>query len=321
MRRLVPVIALSAALASAGCGADEQEPRGARSYDAESVLGALAVLPYAEPRGRTQLVVVTGNLDHSAGAFIPPAESVPRAPGGPGQDRLGYAVADILWFAELHDSLDRFAVHTLRDGAAVATDLPQVDGLPATGNRNPGELDPAAATTGFFPIVSVLDQDGDQVAFATEPDRLRDWRAGKGRRLLDRSEELTDVAEALDQEHVRAAHLEAGSFDQFRGHPHEDAIDEDFEAVGIGFSGGEADSRVHVAYWFEDDLPEAAEQVESTWRRGSSRRTYRPLSDVAHVLEVRTDGHVVTVDLAPGPSGHAAVLQLLTSADTPFQGE
>lgn len=262
MQRLAPVLAVSTLLLVAACGA-EAEPGGARVFDEDSVVGALAALPYAEPRGRTQVIVVTGDLDGvAADAFVPPVQYVDLAAG-------------VRWFAELRDGLDRFAV---RAG-----------------------------------------DDGKRVASSTEQDQLRDWERDKGRRLIDHTE-LADVAEAMVARSVHAAYLVAGSFDQFRGHPPPDAIDEEFEAVGMGFSGSADEQLVHVAYWFDDDLVEAAEQVEATWRHGNSRRSHRPLSELATVRDVRRDGHVVTVDLEPGAAGPGFVFELLTTADTPFQG-
>ena len=260
MHRLAPLLAASTLLL-VGCGA-EAEPDGARVFDEDSVVGALAALPYAEPRGRTQVIVVTGDLDGvPADAFVPPVQYVD--------------LAGARWFAELRDGLDRFAVRAGDDGKRVAT--------------------------------------------STEQDQLRDWENDEGKRLIDNSE-LADVADAMVDRSVHAAYLVAGSFDQFRGHPPPDAIDAEFEAVAMGFSSTAEDQLVHVAYWFEDDLAEAAEQVEATWRHGRSRRTYRPLSDLATVRHVRRDGHVVTVDLEPGDAGAAFVFELLTTADTPFQG-
>lgn len=262
MHRLAPVVAAAVIAMTSACG-DDHDSGGVRIVADRSVGGALTQLPYAEPRGRTQVIVVTADLDKAGdGAFVPPVKYVEMAVG-------------VTWFAELRDGLDRFAV---RDA-----------------------------------------EDGDRVATSTEPDRVRDWQADKGRRLID-NDELADVAEALDDRSAHAAYLVAGSFDQFRGHPPEDAIDEEFQAAGIGFSGSAAAPVAHVAYWFDDDLDEAARQVEATWRDGTSRRTHRPLSDLAQVTHVRRAGHVVTVDLEPGEAGPASVLELLTTADTPFQG-
>lgn len=261
MHRLAPAVALSFLLCTAACGS-EPERQEARVYDATSAVGALAALPYAEPRGRTQLIVVTGDLDRAPeSAFVPPVKYVDITAG-------------VRWFAELRDGLDRFAV-TAR-----------------------GE---------------------DRVARSTDDGQLEDWRADRGKRLLE-NDELTDVATALEERDAYAAYLVAGSFDQFRGHPPPDAIDEKFDAVGMGFSADEGQHHVHVAYWFDDDLAEAARQVEKTWREGTSRRTYRPLSAVAAVRDVTREGHVVTVDLVPGEAGPAFIFELLTTADTPFQG-
>ena len=262
MLRLAPLVAVAVLASATGCG-QEQDSGHARVVAVHEVGGALAALPYAEPRGRTQVIVVTADLDKAGqDGFVPPVRYVEIATG-------------VTWFAELRDGLDRFAVRDTKEA--------------------------------------------DRLATSTEPDRVREWQQDKGKRLID-NDELADVAEALDDASVHAAYLVAGSFDQFRGHPPEDAIDEEFDAVGIGFSGSAGEPAVHVAYWFDDDLDDATKQVEATWRHGTSRRTYRPLSDLAQVRAVHRRGHVVTVDLEPGEAGPAPLLEMLTAADTPFQG-
>ncbi len=78
---------------------------------------------------------------------------------------------------------------------------------------------------------------------------------------------------------------------------------------------------MHVAYRFEDDAEAGAEQLEKMWTDGTSRRTNQPLSDLVELRDVTTSGDVVTVELDASSRGPDVVLQMLTAADTPFQGE
>ena len=168
-------------------------------------------------------------------------------------------------------------------------------------------------------MVNVLATKGNQVAFSTEASQIEDWRAGTGRRLL-RDEKLADLAEVLDRRSVYGAYLVEGSFDQFRGHPPGDAIDQTFDAVAIGLDLDEEVPVVHVAYWFEEDAETAVDQVEQAWT-GLSRRTNRPISEYMEVRGSDRAGHVVTVELVASAAGPGVVLQMLSAADTPFQGE
>ncbi len=238
---------------------------------------------------------------------------------GSSETTLGFTAADVRFFAELRDSLDRFSVQSLHEDAEVSDDLPTTDGLRTTGEGEPGSLNKDPASFAQFPMVNVLDTKGQQVAFSTEASWIEDWRSGTGRRLL-RDEKLADLAEALDRRSVYGAYLVEGSFDQFRGHPPEEAIDETFDAVGIGLDLDEEVPVVHVAYWFPRHAEEAADQVEKVWN-GLSRRTNRPLSDYVEVRASDRAGHVVTVELVASGAGPGVVLQMLSAADTPFQGE
>ena len=104
MHRLGPaVVAFVLAAAAAGCGSDDDEASTSNGFaDGYSVTAALAELPYAEPRGRTQVIVMT------------------------------FTAGDVRFFTELRDSLDRFSVQTLHEGVEVSEDLPTTDGLRTT---------------------------------------------------------------------------------------------------------------------------------------------------------------------------------------------
>ena len=348
MHRLVPTVVASVLAAmAAGCGSDDGEASTSNGFaDGYSVTAALAELPYAEPRGRTQVIVMTGDLEKATAlagverpdlddprqvgewlralngdVTLPAAESVglnsvnQRSSG----TTLGYTAADVRFFTELRDSLDRFSVQTLHEDAEVSEDLPTTDGLRTTGEGEPGSLNKDPASFAQFPMVNVLATKGDQVAFSTEASQIEDSRAGTGRRLL-RDEKLADLAEVLDRRSVYGAYLVEGSFDQFRGHPPDDAIDQTFDAVAIGLDLDDEVPVVHVAYWFEQDAEAAVDQVEQAWK-GLSRRTNRPLSDYVEVRGSDRAGHVVTVELVASAAGPGVVLQMLSAADTPFQGE
>ena len=350
MHRLVPVLAgvlLGTTTACAGSDGDEG-PHGAGFEEGTySVAAALAELPYAESRGRTQVIVQTGDLEQATGlagkerpgddpgeraewlrALEGDITVLPAASTGlsamqlqSGADRLGFTAADVRFFAELRDGLDRFAVQRLFDDATVRDDLPTIAGLRATGEGKPGAFDKAATFPGQFPIVNVLaEDDAHRVAFSTEPSDVEAWQAGTGRRL-DRNEKLADLAAALDRRTVYSAYLVEGSFDQFRGHPPDDAVKEEFDAVAIGLDLDDDTPVVHVGYWFPDDVEAGAEQLRAMWEKGTSRRTNRPLSDYVTVRGSRTTGQVVTVELTTSDTGPGAVVQMLTAADTPFQGE
>jgi hypothetical protein len=349
MHRLVPVLAGVLLGMTTACGGSDGDggPNGAGFEGTYSVAAALAELPYAESRGRTQVIVQTGDLEQATrltGLERPDDDPTERAEWlraldrdvtvvaaestglrslmveGAG-DRLGFTAADVRFFAELRDGLDRFAIQRLYDDAKVRDDLPTTAGLRATGEGKPGSFDKDATVTGQFPIVNVLAEgDAHRVAFSTEPADVEAWQAGTGRRL-DRNEKLADLAAALDRETVHSAYMVEGSFDQFRGHPPDDAVKEEFDAVAIGLDLDDDTPVVHVGYWFPDDVQAGAEQLRTMWEKGISRRTNRPLSDYVTVRGSRTTGHVVTVELTTSETGPGAVVQMLTAADTPFQGE
>ena len=348
MHGLAPALAaVVLALVAAGCGGADDEASTRHGFaDGYSVTAALAELPYAEPRGRTQVIVMTGDLEKATelAGLERPSSSDPKQVGEWGralngdvtlpageslglntvvQDAagatLGFTAADVRFFVELRDSLDRFSVQSLYESAEVSDDLPTTGGLRTTGEGEPGSLNKDPASFAQFPLVNVLDTKGHQVAFATEASKVEDWQAGTGRRLV-RDQKLAEIAAALDHRSVYAAYLVEGSFDQFRGHPPDEAIDEKFDAVGVGLDLDDEVPVVHVAYWFRHDAEGATEQVERVWK-GLSRRTNRPLSDYVEVRGSEHAGHVVTVDLVAADAGPGVVLQMLTAADTPFQGE
>ena len=69
MHRLVPAVAaLVLAVVAAGCGSEDDDASTSNGFaDGYSVTAALAELPYAEPRGRTQVIVMTGDLEEATG--------------------------------------------------------------------------------------------------------------------------------------------------------------------------------------------------------------------------------------------------------------
>ena len=294
MHGLGPVVAAVAlTVLAAGCGKENDDAPASDGFaDGYSVTAALAELPYAEPKGRTQVIVMTGDLEKATGlaglerpssadrgqvgewlralngdVTLPAAESVGlnAVNQGSSEAALGFTAADVRFFVELRDSLDRFAVQSLHEDAEVSNDLPTTDGLRTVGEGEPGTLNKDPASFAQFPVVAVLGTKGHQVAFSTDASDIEDWRAGTGRRLLG-DEKLADLAAALDQRSVYGAYLVEGSFDQFRGHPPDDAIDETFDAVAVGLDLDDEVPFVHVAYWFQHDAEDAVAQVEQACR-------------------------------------------------------
>ncbi len=86
MHRLVPAAAaLVLAAVAAGCGGDDDGASTSNGFaDGYSVTAALAELPYAEPSGRTQVIVMTGDLEEATGlaGLERPASDDPRSGGG-----------------------------------------------------------------------------------------------------------------------------------------------------------------------------------------------------------------------------------------------
>ncbi len=310
-----------------------------------SVAGALAELPFVRPGKKNQLLVFTGDLARAtrlAGVKRPTSADTKKRlawlralsgdvtlPGAastglnsvnvdPSGKWLGYTATDVRTFVELRNGRDRFSVQTLYDGAEVNHDLPTRSGLQATDKGKPGSRTEDPSTFAQFPLVQVLAQKGDQVAFSTDPAKVKQWRAGKGRRL-DRNDALDGVATTLDGSSVYAAALATGPFAAARGGRGRVTLKQDFDAVGIGLALDGTHPIVYVSYHFPRKVAAGARQVTSVWKKGVSRRDNLPLSDYVKLRSTRRTGHVVTAELDASATGPQVVLQMLSSADTPFQ--
>ena len=233
---------------------------------------------------------------------------------------LGFTAADVRFFAELRDGLDRFSVQSLYEDAEVSDDLPTTDGLRTTGTGDPARSNKDMTSFGQFPMVNVLDTKGHQVAFSTEASTgrgvagrhrptsasaTRSWptwprRSTDGRSTGPTSWRVPSTSSGVTRRTTRSTR------------PSTPSASASTSTTRCRSSTSPTGSGDHA----ED----AADEVEKAWK-GLSRRTNRPLSDYVEVRATDHAGHVVTVELVASGAGPGVVLQMLSAADTPFQGE
>lgn len=310
-----------------------------------TVAGALTELPYAEPTAKAPVEVLTGDYQKAtalAGQKRPttrtPKAIVPwlRALNGdvtlpvaastglnsinvdPTGKALGFTAADVRFYAEERVGTDRFAVQTLYAGAHVRRDLPVRDGLRTTSTGAPGSPTSDQQVFLQFPRVNALAEAGQRVAFSVDPAQVKRWRAGQGKRLDD-DPALAQVATALDAAKVYGASLVSGDFAPPKGKAQPKAIREAYDAVGVGVALAAQRPTVFVSYHFPGNVRAGAAQVATVWRDGTSQQANVPLEDYVEVRGTRTTGRVVTIELDASDTGPSAVLDMLTSRDTPFQ--